>query len=83
MLSRAKFFQVFRRKIKRAVFFYLLANSVETAYLTSEMDSFLTPYGLSNSGKEKLQFTPFGGFPSPAAQAAFAPDLSKAITFLS
>ena len=23
------------------------------------MDSFLTPYGLSNSGQEKLQFTPF------------------------
>ena len=25
------------------------------------MDSFLTPYGLSNSGEEKLQLTPFGG----------------------
>ena len=25
------------------------------------MDSFLTPYGLSNSGQEKLQFTPFWG----------------------
>ena len=29
------------------------------------MDSFLTPYGLSNSGKEKLQFTPFRGVPKP------------------
>ena len=27
------------------------------------MDSFLTPYGLSNSGEEKLQFTPFWGGP--------------------
>ena len=27
------------------------------------MDSFLTPYGLSNSGEEKLQFTPFRGGP--------------------
>ena len=27
------------------------------------MDRFLTPYGLSNSGKEKLQFTPFWGVP--------------------
>ena len=27
------------------------------------MDSFLTPYDLSNSGKEKLQFTPFWGGP--------------------
>ena len=29
------------------------------------MDSFLTLYGLSNSGKEKLQFTPFWGGPKP------------------
>ena len=29
------------------------------------MDSFVTPYGLSNSGKEKLQFTLFGGGPKP------------------
>ena len=27
--------------------------------LASEMESFLTPYGLSNSGQENLQFTPF------------------------
>ena len=29
------------------------------------MESFLTPYGLSNSGQEKLQFTPFGGGSKP------------------
>ena len=29
------------------------------------MDSFLTPYGLSNSGQEKLQFTPFWVGPKP------------------
>ena len=29
------------------------------------MDSFLTPYGLSNPGQEKLQFTPFWGGPKP------------------
>ena len=29
------------------------------------MDSFLTPYGLSNSGQEKFQFTPFWGGPKP------------------
>ena len=29
------------------------------------MESFLTPYGLSNSGQEKLQFTPFGVGPTP------------------
>ena len=29
------------------------------------MDSFVTPYGLSNSGQEKLQFTPFWGGPKP------------------
>ena len=30
------------------------------------MDSFQTPYGLSNSGKEKLQFTPFWDGPKPS-----------------
>ena len=29
------------------------------------MESFLTQYGLSNSGEEKLQFTPFSGGPKP------------------
>ena len=29
------------------------------------MESFLTAYGLSNSGQEKLQFTPFWGGPMP------------------
>ena len=29
------------------------------------MESFLTPYGLSNSGREKLQLTPFRGGPKP------------------
>ena len=29
------------------------------------MESFLTPYRLSNSGQEKLQFTPFWGGPKP------------------
>ena len=29
------------------------------------MESFLTPYGLSKSGQEKLQFTPFLGDPKP------------------
>ena len=29
------------------------------------MESFQTPYGLSNSGQEKSQFTPFWGGPKP------------------
>ena len=29
------------------------------------MESFLTQYGVSNSGEEKLQFTPFWGGPKP------------------
>ena len=56
-------FSVFRQKIQRAVIFYLFANPAETAYLGAEMDSFLTPYSLSNSGQEELQFTPFWGGP--------------------
>ena len=51
--------------------------------LASEMESFQTPYGLSNSGQEKLQFTSFGVVPSRAAKTAFVTELSKAITFLS
>ena len=39
------------------------------------MDSFLTPYDLSNSGQENLQFTPFWGVPKPAPQTAFVPEL--------
>ena len=31
------------------------------------MESLLTPYGLSNSGQEKLQFTPFWGGPKPVS----------------
>ena len=34
MLSRAKFLKVFRQKIERVVVFNLLANPVETAYLS-------------------------------------------------
>ena len=34
MLSQAKFFYVFRQKIKSCNFFYLLANHAETAYLS-------------------------------------------------
>ena len=31
------------------------------------MESFLTPYGLSNSSQEKLQFTPFWSGPKPVS----------------
>ena len=31
------------------------------------MESFLTPYSWSNSGQEKLQFTPFRGGPKPGS----------------
>ena len=34
MLTRAKFFKVFRQKIERAVNFYLFANPAETGYLS-------------------------------------------------
>ena len=35
------------------------------------MESFLMPYGLSNSGQEKLQFTPFWGGPKPRSSDGF------------
>ena len=42
------------------------------------MESFLTPYDLSNSGQEKLQF---GVVPSGYAQTAFVPELSRSHNF--
>ena len=76
-------FLSFQAKIKRAVFFYLLVNPAETAYLSVRDVGFQTSDGLLNSGTEKLQFTPFGVVPSRAAQTAFVLELSKAVTFLS
>ena len=46
----------------------------------NKIESFLTLFALSNSGEEKLQFTPFLGYPKPGC-TAFVPELSKAITF--
>ena len=48
--------------IERAVIFYLLGNPAETLYL-SVRDGKLTQYDLSDSGQEKLQFTPFWAGP--------------------
>ena len=36
----------------------------------SEIESFLTMYGLSNSGEEKLHFTPFWGGPKPGCSGS-------------
>ena len=46
-------------------FFIFWAILLKLHIYAFEMDSFLTPYGLSNFGQEKLQFTPFGGCPKP------------------
>ena len=59
----SEIFLSFMQKIKRAVLFYLLGNVAETPYLTVRDGKLLTPYGLSNSGKEKLPYTPFWGGP--------------------
>ena len=83
MLSRAKFFEVFRQKIKRAVIFYLSANPAETAYL-SVRDGKLSNTVLVEFRPRKVPVPTFlGVVPSRAAQTAFVPELSKAITFLS
>ena len=71
-------FQVFFQKFKELYFFYLLAHPAETAYLSFEIESFLTTYGLSNCGEDKWKFTPFCGW---SQATAFVPELSKAITF--
>ena len=53
-------FPSFQAKNERAVILFILwAIMLKLHILASDMKSFLTPYGLSNSGQEKLQFTPF------------------------
>ena len=49
----------------------------------SEMESFLTPYGLSKSGQEKLQFTPFWGGPKPGCSDGLCTGTIQSHNFLS
>ena len=46
------------------------------------MDSFLTPYDLSNSGEEKLQLTPFWGGPKPGCSDSVCAGIIKSHNFL-
>ena len=46
------------------------------------MKSFLTPYGLSNSGQEKLQFTPFWGGPKPVCSDGLCAGTIESHNFL-
>ena len=45
------------------------------------MDSFLTPYGLSISGKKKLQFTPFWGVTKPGCSDGLRPGFIESHNF--
>ena len=45
------------------------------------MESFLTSYGLSNSGKGKLQFTPFGGGPKPGCSDRLRAEIIESHNF--
>ena len=45
------------------------------------MVSFLTPYGLSNSGEEKLQFTPFWGGSKPGCSDRLCAGIIKSHNF--
>ena len=45
------------------------------------MESFLTPYDLSNSGPEKLQFTPFVGGPKPGCADRLRLEIIKSHNF--
>ena len=60
MLSRAKFSCFSPKNWKSCNFFIFWPILLKLHIWASEMESFLTLYGLSNSGQEKLQFTPFG-----------------------
>ena len=77
-------FSVFIQKIRRAVIFYLLANPAETAYLSVRDGKLSNAVRIVEFRQGKVCSSHLVGlFPSGAAQTAFAPDLSKAITFLS
>ena len=65
MLCRAIFFCFPPKNWKSCNFFIFWPILLKLQILASEMESFLTPYGLSNSAHEKLQFTPFSGRPKP------------------
>ena len=54
-----------------------------TRFTIQDMYSFQTPYGLSNSGQEKLQFTPFWGGHKPGCSDGLRAGIIEAITFLS
>ena len=45
------------------------------------MNSFQTPYGLSNSGEEKLQSTPFWGGPKPGCSDGLRTGIIKSHNF--
>ena len=62
MLSRGKFFQVFRRKIERAVIFYLLANPAETAYLSVRDEKLSNAVRLVEFWRRKVAVHTFWGW---------------------
>ena len=76
----SEIFLSFQPKIIRAVIFYLLPNPAETPYLSVRDGKLFNAVRL-------VEFRPscsshlFGVVSSRAAQTAFAPELSKAITF--
>ena len=84
MLSRAKFFKVFSQKFERAVIFYLLANPAETPYLSVRDGKLSKAIQLVEFRPRKVAVHTFlRVVPSRYVQTAFAPELLKAITFLS
>ena len=83
MLRRAKFF-CFPQKIERAVILFIFWPILLKLHISvSEMDSFLTPFCLSNSSEEKLQFTPFGGGPKSICSDGLRTGIIESHNFLS
>ena len=77
-------FPKFSAKKLKAVFFYLLANPAETAYLSIRDGKLSNAVRLEEFQRRKVAVNTFlWVVPSEAAQTAFVQELSKAITFLS
>ena len=72
------------KKLKELYFFYLLANPAEIAYFSVRDGKLSNNVRLVEFWPRKVAVHTFlGVVPSWAAQTAFAPELSKAISLLS
>ena len=72
---------LFSGKKLRGVFLYVLANHAQTVHWSIQDRELSNDVGLSNSGKEKLMFTPFWGGPKPGCADSVRAGIIKSQNF--